>query len=53
MEGFQMIGMNIFGGHGLCGVGMLWIGRLLSRPFGTSLMPLQPFIFEPYFSAFG
>src|ERR1700756_1874799 len=48
MEGFQMIGMNLFGSHRLGSVGMLWTGRLIPRPFGTSLMPLCPLILQPY-----
>src|SRR6266446_4972113 len=39
MEGFQMIGVNLWSGNGLWGVGMFWIRRLICRPFGTSLMP--------------
>ena len=39
MEGFQMIGVTRWSGHGLWGVGMFWIRRLICRPFGTSLMP--------------
>ena len=53
MEGFQMIGMHLLGSHRLGSVGMLWIGRLILRPFGTSLMPLCPFGLQPYFDAFG
>ena len=48
-----MIGMNLFDGNRLCGVGMLWIRGLVFGPFGTALMPLRPFILEPYFDAFG
>src|SRR5499427_10692018 len=53
MEGFQMIGMNLCGGHGLCGVGMLWIRRLIPGPFGSALVPLGSFVLEPHFDAFG
>jgi hypothetical protein len=53
MEGFQMIGMNLCGGHGLCGVGMLWIRRLIPGPFGPALVPLGSFVLEPHFDAFG
>src|SRR5882672_1075606 len=35
IEGFQMIRMNLFGRHKLCGIGMLWIGGLILWPFGT------------------
>jgi hypothetical protein len=52
MEGFQMIGMNVFGSYKLLGVGMLWIGRLIFWSFGASLMPLRPFILQPHFDAF-
>ena len=48
-----MIGMNVFGGEKLLGVGMLWIGRLIFGPFGTAFMPLRPFILEPHFDTFG
>ena len=48
-----MIVMNLFGGKRLFGVGMLWIRVLVFGPFGTALMPLRPFILEPYFDAFG
>ena len=44
--------MNVCGGYKLRGVGMLWIGSLIFGPFGTALMPLRPFILEPYFDAF-
>ena len=47
-----MIGMNIFGGNRLFGVGMLWIGGLVFWPFGTALVPLRPLVLEPYFDAF-
>ncbi len=47
-----MIGMNVCGSHKLRGVGMLWIGSLIFGPFGTALMPLRPFILEPYFDTF-
>jgi hypothetical protein len=53
MEGFQMIGMHLFGSHRLCGVGMLRIRSLIFGPFGTALMPLRPFVLEPHFDAFG
>ena len=53
MEGFQLIGMHLCGRHRLGSVGMLWIGRLIPRPFGTSLMPLCPLILQPYFDALG
>ena len=53
IKGFKMIRMNLFGGYRLCSVGMLWTGRLILRPFGTSLMPLGPFVLQPYFDAFG
>ena len=53
MEGFQMIGMDIFGSHRLSRVGMLWIRRLIFRLFGTSPTPLGPFVLEPHFDAFG
>ena len=51
MEGVQMIGMHVCGGYKLRGVGMLWRGSLIFGPFGTALMPLRPFILEPYFDA--
>jgi hypothetical protein len=53
MEGFQMIGMDLGGGNRLWGVGMLWIRRLIFRPFGASLMPLCPFVLDPHLDAFG
>ena len=53
MEGFQMIGMNIFAGHRLYRVGMLWIRGLIFRPFAPALMPLRPLILQPHFDAFG
>jgi hypothetical protein len=53
MEGFQMIGMHLFGSHRLCSVGMLWIRCVICRPFGTSPTPLGPFVLEPHFDAFG
>src|SRR6266436_7068400 len=51
--GEQMIGMHLCGSHRLGSVGMLWIRRLILRPFGTSPMPLGPFVLQPYFDAFG
>ena len=48
-----MIGMDIFGSNRLSRVGMLWIRRLIFRPFGTSPTPLGPFVLEPHFDAFG
>jgi hypothetical protein len=53
MEGFKMIGMNIGSGDRLEGIGMLWVWRLIFWPFGTSLMPLRPFILEPHFDTLG
>jgi hypothetical protein len=53
MEGFQMIGMNLVSGYRLGSVGMLWVWRLIFRPFAPSFMPLGPFVLEPYFDAFG
>src|SRR5882724_8445810 len=51
MEGFHMIGMNLFGGHRLDSVGMLWIGGLIFRPFGPALMSLRPLILQPHFDS--
>ena len=48
-----MIGMHLCGGHGLGGVGMLWIRRLIPGPFGPALVPLGSFVLEPHFDAFG
>jgi hypothetical protein len=52
MEGFQVIGVNIFGINRLCGIGVFWIRRLLLGSFGTALMPLRPFILQPHFDPF-
>ena len=51
MEGFQMIGMDIFAGHRLYRVGMLWIGGLILRPFGAALLSLRPLILQPHFDS--
>jgi hypothetical protein len=40
MESFLMIGMNLWGRSRLGRVGMLWIRRLIFRPFGPSPMSL-------------
>src|SRR5262249_25285566 len=53
MEGLQMVGMNLFASSRLGSVGMLWIRRLILRPFGTSSMPLCPFVLQPLFDTFG
>jgi len=40
MEGFQVIGMNLVSGYRLGSVWMLWVWRLICRPFAPSFMPL-------------
>jgi hypothetical protein len=45
MEGFTMIGMLLFGGHRLSGVGRL---RLFG-PFGTAFLPLCAIVLKPPF----
>ena len=47
------MGMNILSGHRLGSIGMLWVRRLIFRPFGPSLVPLGAFVLEPHFDAFG
>jgi len=40
MEGFQMIGMNLFSSYRLCSVWMFWIRGLILGAFAAALMPL-------------
>src|SRR5262245_14029376 len=49
MQGCQMMGMHLLGSHRRGRVGMLWIRCVIFRPFGTSPMPVCPFILEPHF----
>jgi len=52
MEGFQMLGRNLFGSNRLFGVGMLWVRGLIFWTFGTSLLPLRPCVLAPHFDTF-
>jgi hypothetical protein len=48
-----MMGMHRCGGHGLGGIGMLWIRRVIPGPVGPALVPVGSLVLAPHCDACG